>query len=105
LYSKTFSGWLRRIAARFIREDSLLLDLNVTDWHTYTLSWQAKQVIFDVDGVNILESRVSPQGPLGMVIWIDNQYAAWRADGTAGMGTLAQKWASWLEIEVLRIEH
>lgn len=104
LFSKTLSAWLRRIAAKIIHEDSQLMDLDVTDWHTYTLSWQTKQVIFEVDGEKILETSVSPQGPLGMVIWIDNQYAAWRPDGAVGMGTLAQKETGWLEIEMVRIE-
>jgi hypothetical protein len=104
LFSRTLSRWIRSIAARIIREESRSLDVDVTCWHTYTLSWKENRVTFGVDGVKVLETPVSPQGPLGMVIWIDNQYAAWRPGGTVGMGTLAHDEAAWLEIELLRSE-
>jgi hypothetical protein len=99
LISKMASIWLRKIASKFVREDSLLLDIRETDWHTYSISWQAQQVIFFVDEKIVLKTPISPQGPLGTVIWIDNQYAAWNPDGTASMGTLENNAPGWLEIE------
>jgi len=51
-----------------------------------------------VDGAEILRTPLAPRGPLGLVLWIDNQYAAWRPDGRLGFGTLANP-AAWLEIE------
>jgi hypothetical protein len=102
LFSRTISAWMRKIAGKIIREDSRLLKLDVTNWHTYIITWQARRVIFEVDGLAVLETPVSPQGPLGVVIWIDNQYAAWRPGGEVSMGTLAQNEASWVEIEQIK---
>ena len=104
LFSRRLSIWLRKLAGKIIHEDSRLLELDVTQWHTYTLDWQAAQVAFGVDGANVLETTVSPRAPLGLVIWIDNQYAAWRPDGALGMGTLANSQPAWLEIEQLEMK-
>jgi hypothetical protein len=43
-------------------------------------------------------------GPLGLVIWIDNQYAAWRPDGTLRMGVLANPHPAWMEISELEVK-
>ena len=60
-------------------------------------------VIFSVDDAIVFESPISPRGPLGAVIWIDNQYAAWTPEGRIGFGTLQQKAAGWIEIEQLEV--
>ena len=103
LFSKTISKWIRAVFGKFIGEDSLLLDIDVTEWHTYSLSWRESGVAFSVDGAIVFETPVSPRGPLGVVIWIDNQYAAWTPEGRIGLGTLQQKAAAWMEIENLEI--
>ena len=72
--------------------------MDVTQWHDYSIRWQADAVAFLVDGVEILRTPLAPRGPLGLVLWMDNQYAAWRPDGSLGYGTLANP-AAWLEIE------
>jgi len=46
---------------------------------------------------------VSPRPPLGLVIWIDNQYAAFTPDGKIGFGVLANDEA-WLEIKELELK-
>ena len=84
-----------------ISEDSLLLNLDVTQWHTYSLAWRESGAGFSVDDAVVFETPVSPRGPLGIVIWIDNQYAAWTPEGRIGMGTLKQKAAGWMEVENL----
>ncbi len=104
LFSKTLSSWLRKLAGKIIRDDSQPLDLDVTVWHNYTLLWQKSRVFFEVDGAQIFETPISPQGKLGLVIWIDNQYAAWRPSGEIGLGTLSQPEPSWLEIEQVKVE-
>jgi hypothetical protein len=50
-----------------------------------------------------MQSAVSPRGPLGLVIWLDNQYAAWKADGRLAYGTLPTPEDCWIEIEDLKI--
>jgi hypothetical protein len=60
-------------------------------------------VEYAIDGEAVFESDASPQGPLGLVIWIDNQFAAWRPDGSLGAGALANP-PAWMEISHLSVE-
>lgn len=91
--------WVRRILAKFINEDSTLLHLDVTTWHDYRLDWQEKSCRFEVDGRMVFETPVSPRGKLGLVIWIDNQYAAFPPDGRLRTGALPNP-PAWLEVEL-----
>jgi hypothetical protein len=104
LFSKTLSKWIRAVSGKIIKEDSLALDIDVTQWHTYHLSWRESGVAFSVDEAVVFETPISPRGPLGLVIWIDNQYAAWTPNGRIGYGTLQQKAAGWMEIEQVKVE-
>ena len=92
------SRLLRRLAGRLVQQDGSALGVDVTQWHEYSIHWQADAVAFLVDGAEILRTPLAPRGPLGLVIWIDNQYATWRPDGRLGYGTLENP-AAWLEIE------
>lgn len=103
LWVKPLSRWLRaQVAAKLIREDAQRLELDPTQWHGYRLRWSREQVEFVVDGEPVFATSISPQGPLGLVIWIDNQFAAWRPDGGLGLGLLANP-PAWMEIEALEI--
>jgi hypothetical protein len=73
-----------------------------TDWHRYRLDWSLKRVSFEVDEVQVFESAVTPNPPLGLVIWIDNQYAAFTPQGKIAMGLLHNDEA-WLEIKDLEL--
>jgi hypothetical protein len=55
-------------------------------------------VSFSVDGTLAFESSVSPNPPLGLVIWIDNQYAAFTPEGKIGFGVLENPEPAWLEV-------
>jgi hypothetical protein len=92
---------LRRLARRIVREDALKLDLDVTAWCDYRLEWLEQTARFWVDGTLALETPFSPLGQLGLVIWIDNQYAAFPPDGRLRSGTLANSEEAWLEFELL----
>ena len=72
-------------------------------WRAYQLSWLPDRVRFIVDGVEIFHTEKTPQGPLGLVIWIDNQYAALPPDGRLTFGTLETPAEAVLEIRVLQI--
>jgi hypothetical protein len=74
-----------------------------TQWHRYRLDWREKQVLFGVDNEVVFESSVSPHSPLGLVIWIDNQYAAFTPEGKIGFGVLENPEPAWLEIKDLEI--
>ncbi|MCC6957760.1 MAG: hypothetical protein IT316_13260 [Anaerolineales bacterium] len=94
----------RRLAARVVQQDTAPLDIDPSAWHSYRLEWQAGQVRFEVDGDPLLCTAVSPCGPLGLVVWIDNQYAAFRPDGGLGYGTLETRQPAWIEVRNLRSE-
>lgn len=70
-------------------------------WHRYRLEWSLKRVSFEVDEVRAFESAVSPNPPLGVVIWIDNQYAAFTPQGKIRFGVLANPEPAWLEVKDL----
>jgi hypothetical protein len=104
----------RRLVSKLVQEDTKTCDapaevrrtsepvsLDVTQWHAYSLEWSSNRVAFAVDQVIVLETPLAPRGPLGVVIWIDNQYAAWKPDGRFGFGVLESPEA-WLEIKNFR---
>jgi hypothetical protein len=89
----------RRLMGRVIGEDGIGLSVDVTQWHKYRLDWREYQVSFEVDGALVFESPVSPKAPLGLVIWIDNQFAAFTPEGKIGFGVLENPEPAWLEIK------
>ena len=108
----------RRILGRIIDEDGLQLwshetqqqsfgvqsqSVDPTQWHRYKLDWREKRVRLEVDDVQVFESLVSPRPPLGLVIWLDNQYAAFTPEGKIGFGVLENPEPAWLEIKELEI--
>jgi hypothetical protein len=93
----------RRLMGRVIGEDGIRLSVDVTQWHRYRLDWREDRVSFEVDDAPVLESTVSPKTPLGLVIWIDNQYAAFTPQGKIGFGVLENPEPAWLEIKDVKI--
>jgi hypothetical protein len=71
----------RRIFSRAIHEDAARVDPDPRDWRSYKIEWEASRTRFIVDDRLVLESPVSPKPPLGLVAWIDNQYAAFEPSG------------------------
>ena len=110
----------RQLLSRVIEEDGLQLSrgdpsgsakhldrpwrVAPTDWHRYRLDWREKQVSFEVDDVIVFKSAVSPNPPLGLVIWIDNQYAAFTPEGKIGFGVLANPEPAWLEVKEIELK-
>ncbi len=94
---------LRRMARGFVQQDAVELAFSPTEWHTYALSWQAEEVTYWVDGEIVLVTDQAPHGPLGLVIWVDNQYAALAPDGRVGFGTLANPEPAWIEVKELEV--
>jgi hypothetical protein len=93
----------RRLMGKVIHEDGVRLSVDATEWHRYTLDWRDDRVAFDVDHTLVFESSVSPRPPLGLVIWIDNQYAAFTPEGKIGFGVLENPEPAWLEIKDVEI--
>ena len=50
-----------------------------------------------------METRIVPQGPLGFVCWIDNQFIALLPDGKFHYGAMQCDLTVWLEITDLNI--
>jgi hypothetical protein len=94
---------LRRVARQLIEEDAAAVLVDPAEWHTYRLDWLEHQVRFFVDGDLLLASPVSPRGRLGLVIWLDNQYAAFPPSGQLRYGLSANLAPAWLEIDQLKI--
>lgn len=93
----------RKLLGRIIDEDSSTLSMDVTQWHSYRLEWSQRGVVWYVDDVLAFESSVSPNPPLGLVIWIDNQFASFTPDGKIGFGVLENPEPAWLEISDLNL--
>jgi len=93
----------RALMSEIVEEDGVRLGVGVTDWHEYRFEWSPTRSVFWVDDDLVLETSVSPRPPLGLVIWIDNQYAAWPPEGKIGFGILENTEPAWLEIEGLEM--
>jgi hypothetical protein len=89
---------VRRWGRFFVHQDSVRLDVDTCDWHTYRLDWQADRLRFWVENDLMLETLVVPRGRLGLVIWIDNQFMSFRPDGRLQSGTQENSEPAWIEI-------
>ncbi len=85
-----------------VREASL--SATMTDWHTYSLAWRVERSTFSVDGQIVLGGAPSPHGPLGFVMWLDNQYMVVKPWGRFGWGLLDAPGRQWLAVDRLTIE-
>ncbi|MBI5932648.1 MAG: hypothetical protein HY867_02985 [Chloroflexi bacterium] len=98
LATRRMRKWLRWLAGRFIRDDSVRVSVDQTQWHAYRLEWSLTRSAFWVDEALVFESPLGPRPPLGVVIWIDNQFARFAPEGEIGFGVLEGE-AEWLEVD------
>ena len=96
---------LRSVARGIIKEDGKALSVETESWHVYRLDWLEEKVVFQIDNNTVFLTPVSPQGRLGMVIWIDNQYFRFDAKGKLGFGSLPIKSEQQLHIRNLQIKN
>lgn len=92
----------RQWMSQTVEEDGVRLGMDVTQWHDYRLEWSPARSAFWVDEALVLETPVRPRPPLGLVIWLDNQYAFWRPDGKLGWG-IVEGVEGWIEVEGIAI--
>ncbi len=95
---------VRRLASRAIRQSAACLDADPAAWHTYGLQIAENRAVFETDGAVVLDTELTPLGPLGFVLWIDNQYAAFTPQGRLSFGMLPNPTAAWLEVEGIRVD-
>lgn len=93
---------LRCRLSRKVEEDSARVDSDPCTWHRYEIRCRSESTEFSVDERRLLESPVCPCPPLGLVIWIDNQYAAFDPQGRLAWGVEENPDDAWLEIEEVR---
>ncbi len=100
-------SWLYRtfwpIGQRAINVSEVLLPVEMTEWHTYAIDWQPKTAHFSVDGETVLTCDTPPQGPLGFVMWLDNQYLVATPWGRFEYGLLDAPGRQWLEVSEIEI--
>lgn len=85
-----------------------LLDVDARQWHTYELQWRKRQVRFRVGATGGWMRQVlqapSPRGPLGFVMWMDNQYLVATPQGRLRWGLLDVPEAQWMDVDRLTIQ-
>jgi hypothetical protein len=95
---------IMKLARRFVKaHEAMLSDVALHHWHDYEILWLPREARFSVDGVLRLVSPAPPPAPLGLVIWLDNQYAITSAEGKFGFGLLPLPEPQILEIESLTL--
>lgn len=94
---------MRSAARRIIHQDAARLQVEQAEWHSYHIHWRENEVRFSIDGDIVLQTPVAPSGPLGLVLWIDNQYAALPPDGRLAYGALENLVSAWIEIREIMV--
>jgi hypothetical protein len=89
---------------RALRVQEKALEVDMTDWHTYSIDWGEDLVCFSVDGRAILDNAPSPGGRLGFVMWLDNQYLVATPWGRLRWGLLDVPGSQWMEVDLLELE-
>ena len=89
---------------RDLRISEALIDTSPLDWHEYVLEWRRDGACFAIDGQIVHETDRTPDGPLGFVAWIDNQYAIATRWGQLGYGLLDVPRPQWLDLQQVHIE-
>ena len=73
-------------------------------WHEYGIDWEAGEARFLVDGETVLIAPHPPHGPLGLVLWIDNQFAVASPARGFRFGASPVGHAQSLELEGIRVD-
>jgi hypothetical protein len=93
------------IGQRAMNVSEALVLVEMTEWHTYQIDWQKKTARFSVDGKIMLDCQTAPRGPLGFVIWLDNQYMAVTPWGSFKYGLLDAPGQQWMEVSKIEIRN
>ena len=91
--------WLWPIGQQAIGVSERIVPVSMTDWHIYSIDWCRDGVTFGVDGQILLRTASAPARPLGLVIWLDNQFMQVTPWGRFGWGMVAKGVTQWLELD------
>jgi hypothetical protein len=90
---------------RRLRISETLVSVAMTEWHSYTIQWgidsEQRLARFLVDDELVLVGP-APRGPLGLVIWCDNQYLVAQPWGKLAHGLL-ETGGQWLDVAEIRV--
>ena len=89
---------------RAIRGSETELKSGMKEWHTYIVEWGRRHSHFFVDEELVAGPVPSPCGPLGFVMWLDNQYMVVTPQGRLRWGTLGIADRQWMEVKEFTIE-
>lgn len=91
------------VGQRAIGVSEALVEADMTGWHTYRIDWGERRATFSVDAQTVLGCNTSPRGPLGFVMWIDNQAMIATPQGRFGYRLPALPERQWMEVDRLQI--
>lgn len=91
------------IGQRAIGVCEALIDAPMSDWHTYELRWHPDGAVWRVDDQAVLECSHRLSGPLGFVLWIDNQAMVATPWGRFRWRTEPVAQPQWMEVDELHI--
>lgn len=91
------------VAQRAIGVCEARVEAPMAEWHTYCIRWEEKTAHFFVDGASVLQCSTPPRGPLGLVLWIDNQYMVVTPQGHFRSGLVASDAVEWMEISSINV--
>jgi hypothetical protein len=80
-----------------------VIEVDMTEWHTYLLEWKVEDARFEVDGQTVAACDASPRGPLGFVMWLDNQSLVATPWGQIRYRWLEAPGRQWMEVTDLTI--
>ncbi|MEM7132409.1 MAG: hypothetical protein AAF702_39265 [Chloroflexota bacterium] len=103
MHSQLLYRLLWPIAQRAMHVQEKLLSHPMELWHHYELEWLPNEVKFWIDGELVFYTSCAPRGPLGLVIWLDNQFMIVRPTGVIRSGLVANEERERLEISNLTI--
>jgi len=89
---------------RAVRISEALLEVDMKEWHVYVIEWGTHYSHFSVDGQPVAGPVPSPRGPLGFVMWLDNQYLVATPQGRLGWGVLEIVDRQWMEVDHFAVE-
>lgn len=91
------------LAQRAIGVSERLVDVDITTWHTYRIEWGVTNARFFVADQLVLACNTPSRGPLGLVIWKDNQAMVVTPWGSFRHTLVASATAQWLEVAMVAI--
>lgn len=71
-------------------------------WHVYAIEWTTNGVTWSVDGKVVAQTTTAPRGPLGLCIWIDNQWLVATPQRLPAWGLVAT--TAMLEVKEIKVK-